>query len=140
MTPEVRSALDELIRAHGADAVAHADDREGGVFVIIEGVPLGAPYAQTDTWIGFHITASCPYADVYPHFVRPDITRADGNPLGEGMSENHEFPTRDALKIPGALKPRSAVQVSRRSNHRDASGIESPYLKLLKVMRWMLSR
>lgn len=140
MTPEVTSALNELIGAFGADAVHHAEDNQGGAFVVIEGFSLGPPYEQPETWVGFHITVSCPYADVYPHFVRADIQRADRQPLGEGMTTGHQFPDPTALKIPGALSPRHAVQVSRRSNRRDAAGFETPYLKLLKVQRWMLSR
>jgi hypothetical protein len=93
-----------------------------------------------DSWIGFHIASTCPYADVYPHFVRPDLNRAAGGQLGEGFSSGHSFPAQDALKEPGVMPARAAVQISRRSNHKDTAGLETPLHKLLKVIQWLKSR
>lgn len=140
MSPEVEKAIEAIREQFGHAQVTTAADRNGGAYVIVEDVPLGAPFAQDDTWIGFHIPSTCPYADVYPHFVRADIVRADNAKLGEGLSTGHSFPDQAALKTPGSLPARSAVQVSRRSNRRDTAGLEMPLHKLLKVIRWLTSR
>src|SRR5690606_13951543 len=112
----------------------------GGAYVIVEGVPLGAPYAQDETWIGFHIPSTCPYADVYPHFLRPDLARRDGGALGEGLSTGHSFPDQAALKMAGTMPARTGVQASLRSNLKETAGLETPLHKLLKVIQWLKSR
>lgn len=140
MSPAVEKAIEAIRGQFGRDTVLVAADREGGAYVIVEGVPLGAPFAQDDSWLGFHIPSTCPYADVYPHFVRSDLARRDGGALGEGLSGNHNFPSQDALKTPGAMPARAAMQVSRRSNRKDAAGLETPLHKLLKVIQWLKSR
>jgi hypothetical protein len=140
MSPEVEKAIDALYGQYGRDRVLIAADRDGGAYAIVEGVPIGTPFAQPDTWFGFHIPSICPYADVYPHFVRADLSRTDASPLGEGFSSGANFPDPAALKQPGAMPTRPAVQISRRSNHKDVMGLETPLLKLLKVIKWLLSR
>ena len=57
-----------------------------GLLGYLDPVDPGMPYVQRQTWIGFRVTAQYPYADVYPLFVRSDLSRADGQALGEGMS------------------------------------------------------
>jgi hypothetical protein len=140
MNLEVQEAIDEIAKQFPGHALVVAGDLSGGAFVIVEEVPLGAPYAQETSWVGFHITHNCPYADTYPHFVRADLTRADNGPLGDGMTNGHMFPQPGALRDPSEMPPRPAIQVSRRSNRRDSSGIETPNMKLLKVLQWMRSR
>lgn len=140
MSPAVEKAIEAIRARYGADGLLVAADRDGGAYVIVEGVPIGAPFAQENSWIGFHIPSTCPYADVYPHFVRPDLSRVDGGPLGEGLSTGHSLPAADALKLPGAMESRPAVQVSRRSNRKDTAGLETPLHKLLKVIQWLKSR
>lgn len=140
MSPAVDKAIEAIRARYDADSVRVAADRDGGAYVIVEGVPIGAPFAQADSWLGFHIPSTCPYADVYPHFVRSDLSRADGGQLGEGLSTGHNFPVPDALKVPGSMPPRAAVQVSRRSNRKDMAGLETPLHKLLKVIQWLKSR
>ncbi len=102
------------------------DDGEGGAYVIVENVQLGAAYAQDTTWVGFRITFQYPYADVYPHYVRGDLTRRDGQPLGEAMS-------------PTTFEDRPTVQISRRSNNLDPRR-DTAALKLQKVLMWLRSR
>ncbi|MBC3749411.1 hypothetical protein H8H78_18555, partial [Bacillus pumilus] len=82
MTPEVAAAIDEIKVAFPSATVTAREDGEG-VAVLVEPVSLGAPYSQRDTWIGFRITFQYPYADVYPHFVRGDLSRLDSTALGE---------------------------------------------------------
>lgn len=139
MTPAVEKAI-EAIRNQFGNNVLVAADRDGGAYVIVEGVPIGAPFSQEESWIGFHIPSTSPYADVYPHFVLPGLSRRDGTPLGEGFSTGHNFPDQGALKSPGTMPSRPAVQISRRSNRRDTAGIETPLHKLLKVIQWLKSR
>lgn len=140
MTPAVSKAVDAIRSQFGGDNVLVAADRDGGAYVIVERVPIGAPFSQVVSWIGFHIPSTCPYADVYPHFVVPDLARLDGGPLGEGLSTGHSFPDQGSLKTQGAMPARPAMQVSRRSNRKDSAGIETPLHKLLKVIQWLKSR
>lgn len=121
--PSVDKAVAEL-RACFAECRVEADpDGSGGAYVTVHNVRLGAPYAQLESWIGFQITFQYPYADVYPHFARPDLSRADGRPLGEGLG--------------GAqFRNQLAVQLSRRSNKLNPA-IDTAALKLLKVLKWL---
>ncbi len=139
MTPAVDKAVEAIRSQFGNEQVLVAPDREGGAYVIVEGVPLGAPFSQAQTWIGFHIPSTCPYADVYPHFVVPELARSNVAALGEGLSTGHSFPDQGALKTAGEMPARAAVQVSRRSNRKDSAGIETPLHKLLKVIQWLKS-
>ena len=90
-------------------------------------VDTGDTYAQPSTWLGFHISYLHPAADVYPHYVRPDLSRVDGEPLGPGFS-----PTT------WAFETMPAIQVSRRSNRWDPRR-DTPALKALKVLAWLRS-
>ncbi len=123
ITPPVEKAIGE-IRSSFQDCPVEADpDGAGGAFVTVRQVPLSVPYAQPDTWIGFQITFQYPYADVYPHFVRSDLSRLDGRPLGEGFG-NAQF------------RNQPAIQLSRRSNKLNPA-TDTATLKLLKVLQWL---
>ena len=126
MTPEVQAAIDEIREAFPATRIDTAEDGQGGAFVTLDDVALEGPYEQTKTWIGFQITHTYPYADVYPHFVRHDLSRRDGKPLGEGTGV-------------GAFRSQAAIQISRRSNRLNPV-TDTAALKLLKVLRWLNSR
>jgi hypothetical protein len=102
------------------------DDGEGGAYVIAEAVDPGGIYVQDQTWVGFRITFQYPYTDVYPHYVRGDLARKDGQPLGEAMA-------------PTTFEERSAIQISRRSNHLDPRR-DTAALKLQKILMWLRSR
>lgn len=126
ISPSVVQAIDEL-RTTFADAMVSArDDGEGGAYVRVEPVDPGTPYVQRQTWVGFRITAQYPYADVYPLFVRADLSREDGRPLGEAMT-------------PGTFDGSPAIQVSRRSNHLNPA-TDTAALKVWRVLGWMASR
>lgn len=105
--------------------VEDVPDGEGGAFVVVSEVGLGTFYVQTTTWLGFHISYLHPAADVYPHYVRPDLERSNGHGLGVGLS-----PTNWAFRNTAAL------QVSRRSTHWDARR-DTAALKALKVLAWL---
>ena len=140
MTPEVKKAIDQIAVQFPQSEILVGEDQHGGACVIVESVALGHPFTQSETWIGFHITHSCPYADVYPHFTRADLSRSNGLLLGEGITNNHVFP-QPGVVVRNSPPSRSAVQISRRSNKRDpSSSIETPLLKLLKVIQWLKSR
>ena len=126
MSPTVALAIDEIRVSFAGANIGIKEDGEGGAFVRVEPVDPGVPFARRETWIGFRITAQYPYADVYPHFVRPDLSRVDGQPLGEAMS-------------PGSFDGQPAIQVSRRSNHLNPA-TDTAALKTLKVLCWMAAR
>lgn len=126
LTPEVRQAIDEIAAAFPDATVSTEADGEGGAYVFVRDVALAPIYRQQETWVGFHITYTYPSADVYPHFVREDLCRADGNPLGDGMS-------------PQNFRSRPAIQLSRRSNRLNPA-TDTALLKLQKVLRWLNNR
>src|SRR6266550_4754581 len=99
----VASAIEKLRGDFPESPISIREDGEGGVYVILEKVPLGTPYTQDSTWVGFRITAQYPYADVYPHYVRSDLSRRDGRAVA-GELQRVSFESREAF------------QISRRSN------------------------
>lgn len=127
----VEAAIAKIRTNFPKSSLEVAEDGKGGAFVIVDSVPLGHPYSQDETWFGFHVTAACEYADCYPHFVRHDLTRADGRGLGEGFSST-------TFQWPDGPKP--AVQISRKTNRPVMPSASNPLLKLLKVIAWMKSQ
>jgi len=121
--PPVEKAIAELRACFCESGVDAEADGSGGAYVTVGGVQLGPPYAQPESWIGFQITFQYPYADVYPHFARPDLTRADGRPLGDGLGM-------------ARFRNQPALQISRRSNKLNPA-IDTATLKLLKVLKWL---
>ncbi len=119
----VARSIEEIHAQFTQNQITLRHDGQGGAFVTIENVPLSPIYNQPDTWIGFHITFQYPYSDVYPHFVRGDLSRVDGRPLGEGTG-------------PNTFEGRQAIQLSRRSNHLNPA-TDTALLKLLKVLEWL---
>jgi len=126
MTPEVSHAVDEIRADHPDATVTAVEDGEGGAIVTVDPVDPGPPYVQRESWIKFHITFQYPVADVYPHFVRADLARADGQALGEAMSV-------------GAFRDEPAVQISRKSNRLNPE-TDTASMKLTKVLEWLASR
>lgn len=127
MTPSVAEAIEEIRATFETSTLTVKEDGEGGAYVRIDPVDPGVPYIQRQTWIGFRITAQYPYSDVYPLFVRNDLSRTDGAGLGEGMAPNNNFDGEPA------------VQVSRRSNHLNPA-TDTAVIKVLKVLDWMAMR
>jgi hypothetical protein len=127
MTPEVQQAIKELETAYVGHRVDVEAEVQGGAYVIVYDLVLGDSYVPSTTWFGFLITFQYPRADVYPHFVDPQLRRADGRSLGEGFSG------------PTQWQGRSAVQISRRSNRLNPA-IDTASTKLAKVIEWVKSR
>lgn len=126
MLEKVEKAVEEIREAFPGCTVTARDDGDGGAQVMVDGVPLGPPYRQANTWMAFAITRQYPYADVYPHFVRGDLQRADGAPLGAGMGLT-------------AYLGQPAVQISRRSNRLNPA-TDTAAMKLAKVLHWLMKR
>lgn len=121
MPPGVERAIAQLQAALGGDNVI-VDPTEGGADVIVEHIDLVAgTYHQKETWVGFRLTNAYPQGDVYPHYVRGDITRTNGHPHGDGIQTGHVFMERPAL------------QLSRRGwNPADDTALR----KLRRVIQW----
>jgi hypothetical protein len=120
----VRAAIDDLQTDFQPEEFVIEPDGQGGARVRFGPVDLGDVYTQRQTWVGGHIPSQIPYADVYPIFVRGDLARTDGKPFVAPMSNGHNF------------MGQPAVQVSRKSNRRDAA-IETVKMKFKKVLAWM---
>src|SRR5688500_12292421 len=103
MKTEVSLAIEELRRQFDAAALTVKEDGQGGAYVVIEPVSVGARYEPQTTWIGFQIPAQYPYADVYPVFVSGDLRRVDNVAFVAPVTPGHQF------------QGRVAIQVSRRS-------------------------
>jgi hypothetical protein len=132
MKAGVEMAVGELRKAFAGRPMQVAESPCGGAYVLIEDVPLGGPFAQAMTWVGFFLTNACPEADTYPFYVRPDLSRTDGSPLKAPLHAGNRWP-------PGvqAMTERPAVMVSRRQNNQACWGRESPLAKLQAVLKWM---
>lgn len=126
MTPEVQQAISELRETWPASEITVKPDPQGGALVIVETVALFPPYSQESTWVGFLLSFQYPYADVYPHFVRGDLSRSDGKTLGEAMT---------ATTFDG----RPAIQISRRSNRHEPA-FQTAAIKLHKILEWLRTR
>ena len=126
LTEAVAAAVAEILGGMPDVSWTVSDDGTGGAVLVGAGVPLGGPWEQADTWIGFRIPFTYPYADVYPHFVRGDLRRRDGGALGEATS----LTTFEGMP---------AVQLSRRSPRR-VPGVETALIKLIKVLAWLRDR
>lgn len=120
----VESAIAELRESFAPADLTWEPDGHGGARVLIEPVPLGPPYEQGASWIGGHLPAQLPYADVYPLFVRGDLQRLDRKALGAGLTGGHTYMAR------------SAVQVSRRSNGINFE-MQTAAMKFMKVLHWL---
>ena len=124
MKPLVANALQELDRAFPSSAVQSREDGKGGAYVIVEDVPIGRKYAPASTWLGGHITALYPYADIYPMFIDAGVRRLDGGAFEPPVTPNAEFERRPAL------------QVSRRNNQTQ-NYPQTAVSKFLKVQQFL---
>jgi hypothetical protein len=120
-----------IVGVYGAEHVRAVPDDQGGAWVEVTGLDLGAAYTQDTTFLICLLPFNLPGADVYPMFVRADLTRSDGAPLGEGFQVTQ-------AGWPGEPQPRPAVQVSRRT--RGDVTAQTPVQKIEKVLDWIRSR
>ncbi len=123
MTPEVMRAVEELKACFTTAEVVTSDSADGGAIVTINPIDPGPAYVQRETWLKFDISFQYPHADVYPLFVRPDLTRVDGQQHGEGITK-------------GEFRGEPATQLSRRSNRLNPA-TDTAALKVTKVLQWL---
>lgn len=124
MNQDVLDAIEELKRAFPASAVTAVEDGQGGARVIIETVDIGERYCPRVTWIGGHITALYPNADIYPVFVGGDLRRCD--------SRAFEIPITAGVTFEG----RPALQVSRMNNQMHLAR-QTALAKFLKILHFL---
>lgn len=123
MKIEVSTAVEELKRQFATAAFTVLEDGQGGARVFMEPVSIGPKYRPSETWLGFHIPAQYPYADIYPVFIG-NVARVDGMPFVAPVTPGHSFEGRPAL------------QVSRR-NSAAQSGLQKAAAKVLKVLDFL---
>lgn len=124
MKQDVATAIEELKRAFPSSVVCCSEDGSGGAYVVIENVEIGDRYQPSTTWLGGHITALYPYADIYPHFIGDDVSRKDGVPFEAPITAGAQFLGRPAL------------QVSRRNNHTQ-NYPQTAVAKFVKVIHFL---
>jgi hypothetical protein len=124
MKIEVSEAVEELKQQFKDSAVKVCEDGQGGANVVIETVVIGPKFRPESTWLGFHITALYPYADIYPVFMGANVARADGKPFVVPVTPNHHF------------QGRPAIQISRR-NTAAQSGQQKAGAKILKILHFL---
>ena len=126
LKPTVEAAIAELETAFPSSGVTWAADPDGGAIITMEKVPLNADvFVQSDTWVKFHVTFQYPNADVYPHHVRPDLARLNGEALvGDGLHPDHDFHGRKSLML---------SRLTKRRGHRGDTAAK----KLMRVLAWL---
>ena len=114
MNNDVLAAVEELKRAFAPSELTVVPDGQGGARVIVEEIDLGERFQPQRTWMGGHINALYPSADIYPVFVAADVRRSDGKPFEVPITPGASFLDRPALQISRMnnqihLAPQSAV-------------------------------
>lgn len=124
MKAEVVTGIEELKRQFSSSAFTVRDDGNGGAYVTMESISLGPRYRPESTWMGFHIPAQYPYADIYPVFIGANTSRVDGVAFTAPVTPNHQFENRPA------------IQVSRRSGAAQ-NGLQKATAKILKILDFL---
>ena len=125
MKPEVIKGIDGIQHQFPGTVITVRDDDQGGAYVIVEDVVIGEFYCPSTTWVGFHITALYPYADIYPIFIDGGVKRKDGVSFSAPITPRHTF------------EERAALQISRRNNIKPASGFQTVTSKILKILDYL---
>ncbi len=126
MTTEVEQAIQLIKDAFSEHTVNVTEESQGGAYVEIIDIPLSETYIQEKTWIGFLITFQYPESEVYPHFVRHDLSRRDGKALESGFSSSN-------------WKENAATQLSRKTKNFSPDS-DHALTKLMKVIDWLNSQ
>ena len=124
MKQNVANAVKELKLAFPSSDIYSQEDGEGGAYVIVEDVSIGCRYRPSSTWLGGHITALYPYADIYPLFISDNVQRVDGVAFEPPVTPGAQFLERPAL------------QVSRRNNQMQQNP-QTAVAKFLKVLHFL---
>ena len=120
----VARAVEELKFAFPSSIVTNSEDGQGGTFFFVESVEIGNFYIPSVSWMGGHITALYPYADIYPVFIDANVRRADGREFEVPITRGHTFVERPA------------IQISRR-NSMVQSSPQTALTKLLKIIQFL---
>jgi hypothetical protein len=121
---EVATAIEELKRQFDEGSLSVREDGQGGAYVVVEPVHLGARFTPSATWLGFHIPAQYPYADIYPVFMGANVRRTDNVAFVAPITAGHQFESRPA------------IQISRR-NGAAQSGLQKATTKILKILDFL---
>ena len=124
MKQDVANAVEELKRAFPSSDVCSREDGDGGAYITVENVVIGSQYEPSSTWLGGHITALYPYADIYPLFMADNVRRVDGVAFEPPVTPGAQFLERPAL------------QISRRNNHTQ-SYPQTAVAKFMKVLHYL---
>ncbi len=127
----VADGVAEITAAYGAEQVRVVPDGQGGAWVEITRLDPGAAYEQDETFLVCLLPFTLPAADIYPAFVRADLSRRDKQPLGPGFGVTQ-------LQWPGEPHARPVVQISRRTKGDFTA--QTPVQKIEKVLTWLRSR
>lgn len=121
---EALTSIDRQVPGH----LTHWPDGIGGAHAFIDCVNLGAPYTHEATWVAFHVPHTLPDGDIYPVWLRPDLARPDGSPIGKVNAMGQNF-----MHTGQTWLTEAAVMVSLRSSDRDPN-IDAPARKLARVL------
>ena len=124
MKTEVATGIEELKRQFEGATFTVREDGQGGAYVVMEPVVIGDRYQPTSTWLGFHLPAQYPYADIYPVFMGSNVVRKDGAGWTVPVTAGHNFEGRPAL------------QVSRR-NGAAQTNMQKASAKILKILDFL---
>lgn len=124
MHQDVVQATEELARAFPSSEVTAIQDGQGGAYVIVESVEIGSRFVPEVTWLGGHISAQYPYADIYPVFIGGDVRRSDGRSFEPPIAKDQTF------------SGRPAIQISRRNNQIQNSP-QTAVAKFLKIIDFL---
>ncbi|MDN4597593.1 hypothetical protein [Leifsonia virtsii] len=127
-TSDVSRAIDELRASFPDSSVVAEETGDGGAWVLIDPVSIGAAFTVEQTWVRFRIPFTYPEADIYPLFIAPDLRRRDGAEL----RAEHGF--QQVMCGPDGTIP--STQLSRTTRGLQ-SGWNNAAGKLLKVLRWL---
>lgn len=124
MKQEVAEAIEGLKTAFPSSAVTYSEDGEGGAHVIVESIDIGERFAPSVTWMGGHITAHYPYADIYPVFIDASVHRVDGQGFSAPITHGQNFAGRPA------------IQISRRNNQiqNDPQTAVAKFMKIIDFL------
>ncbi len=138
MKVTVVAAIKEISDARVGTDVRTKEDADGGAYVIVDGIRVGASFSPSTAWIGFHIVWAYPDADVYPHFADASLKYVGANSTPNQYPEGNlpSAMTRGAT-MPGFEVP--AIQISRKSNRRNAE-TDSALRKLLRIIEFLRTR
>lgn len=125
MKDSIVEAIDELKMVFGNDNVILTPEKDGGAYVMVKKIELGAKFNCPHIWCSFYINYLYPASDIYPHYVSPELCFSNGEKLNGPFSTVIENKNKD-----------KCIQVSRRSNRWNPAQ-DTALLKLEKVLKFI---